>query len=51
MKGGIQFMEISIYTDGKGRPVVQVDGSTRDSATKVAKAYKEATTELKKGGK
>jgi hypothetical protein len=44
-------MEIVVYTDSKGRPTVQVNGSSRDSATKVAKAYKEATTELKKGGK
>ena len=45
-------MEITISQDTKGRAQVYVHGSTRDSAKKVAQAYKEAVSELqKKGGK
>jgi hypothetical protein len=44
-------MEIVIYADSKGRPVVQVNGSTRAPTAKLAKAYKQAERQLKKGGK
>ena len=44
-------MEINIYVDKKGKPTVNVYGSSKNSAKQVAKAYKEAVAELKKEDK
>jgi len=41
-------MKINIYDNPKGKPVVAVYGSTKNSAKQVARAYKEAKAELEK---
>ncbi len=41
-------MEVQIYRDNKGKPIVSVSGSSKNSAKQVAKAYKEAVAELNK---
>ena len=41
-------MEISIYTSEKGKAMVSVKGSSKNTAKSVAKAYKETVEELNK---
>ena len=50
IEGG-KSVEISIYTDNKGKPIVHVEGNGHNTAKQVAQAYLEAQEVLKKGGK
>jgi hypothetical protein len=44
-------LEVSVCTDAKGKPVIQVNGNGHNTAKQVAQAYLEAQEVLKKGGK
>ena len=41
-------MKITVYTTNKGKPDVLVEGSSKNTAKQVAKAYKEVWAELNK---
>ena len=42
-------MQVSIYCGNKSKPVINVEGNTKNTAKQVAKAYLEAKNELKEG--
>jgi len=41
-------MKVQIITSSKGKPVIWVEGSTKNTPKQVAKAYKEVKEELEK---